>query len=124
MTLAVSLAMKRCLALLLLATLPLQGFAALVTHTFAGDNGHGSPLVKAHDGQQDAGVEDYFPPVLHDDSLSCCVIADFCYGSPALIARFNPTLGTGLATEPAPIAPYSFSSFAPESPERPPLAGL
>jgi hypothetical protein len=47
MTLALSLAMKRCLALLLLATLPAQGLAALVTHTFAGDNGT-APKITPH----------------------------------------------------------------------------
>lgn len=116
MTFAVSLAMRRFVALLLLATLPLQGLATLVTHTFPGDNGHGAPAapVQAHDGQQDAAAED----------ASCCLFAGFCYGSPGLIARFSFPHGAGLAAEPVLIALSSFTSFAPESPERPPLVVL
>lgn len=122
MTLVVSLAMKRCLALLLLATLPLQGLATLVTHTFAGDHGHGAPLVQAHDGRQDGAAEDHSAHAPYDDPASCCVFAGACYGSPGLIPRPWSPLGAGFAAEPVLIALYSFSSFAPESPERPPLA--
>lgn len=68
MTFAVSLTMRRFLALLLLATLPLQGLATLVTHRFSGENGHGAPatLVQAHDGQQDAAAEDHSAPFPYD----------------------------------------------------------
>jgi len=123
MSLAVSLAMKRCLALLLLATLPLQGLATLVTHTFAGDNGHGAPLIQAHGGQQD-GAEDHSAHAPYDDTASCCVFAGACYGSPGLLPRPWSPLGAGFATEPVLIALYPFSSFAPEFPERPPLGTL
>jgi len=111
MTFAVSLAMKRFLALLLLAALPLQGLATLVTHTFPGDNGHGAPTtaVQAHSDQQ-------------DDAASCCLLAGFCYGTPGLIARFWSPPGARIGIEPVLIALSAFSSFAPEFPERPPLA--
>lgn len=123
MTLALSLAMKRCLALLLLAILPLQGLATLVTHTFAGDNGHGAPLVQAHDGQQD-GAEDRSAHAPYDDTANYCVFAGACYGSPGLISCPWSPLGAGFAAEPVLIALYPFRSFAPEFPERPPLATL
>ena len=119
MTLAVSLAMKRCLALLLPAILPLQGPATLVTHTFACDNGHGAPLVQAHDGQQD-GAEYHSAHAPYDDTASCCVFAGACYGSLGLTPRPWSPLAAGFATEPVLIALYPFSSFAPEFPERPP----
>jgi len=122
MTFEVSLAIRRCLVLLLLATVPLQGLATLVTHTFPGDNGHGAPLFQAHDGQQDAAAEDHSAPLPYDDTASCCLFAGFCYGSPGLIARFWSPLGARFPTEPVRIAPYSFRSFAPESPERPPFS--
>jgi hypothetical protein len=126
MTLAVSLAMRRFLALLLLAALPLQGLAPLVTHAFSGDNGHGVPatLVQAQDGVQDAAAEDHSAPFAYDDTASCCLFAGLCHGSPGLIARLWSPLGPGFTSEPVPIALYAFHSFASEFPDRPPLAVL
>ena len=126
MTFAAFLAMKRFLALLLLAALPLQGLATLVTHTFPGDKGHGAPatLVPAHGDHQDAAADDHDGPLPPDDTASCCLFAGFCYGSPDLIARFWFPLGVRFTNEPVLAAVYSFTSFAPESPERPPLAIL
>lgn len=115
--------MKRFLVLLLLAAVPLQGIATLVTHTF--DNGHGAPatLVQAHSGDvQDS--DHHSAPLLQADTASCCLFAGFCYGTPGLIARFWFPHGAGLSAEPVHLALSSFASFAPESPERPPLAVL
>lgn len=121
-----SLAMKRFLVLLLLAAVPLQGIATLVTHAFPGDDGHGAPatLVQAYGAQQDQAAGDHSAPSPHDDATSCCAFAGFCYGTPGLIARFWFAHGAGLTAEPVLLALSSFTSFAPESPERPPLAVL
>ena len=119
--------MKRFLLLLLLAALPLQGLATLFTHTFPGENGHGSPAtpVEAFGGQQDDAADDHSVPLPHDDTASCCIFAGFCYGTPGLTARFGFPLGVGFfTTRPVLLALTSFTSFAAESPERPPLAFL
>jgi hypothetical protein len=120
-----SMTMKRFLVLLLLVAVPLQGLATLVAHTF--DAGHEAPvtLVQAHSGGQqgDAG-EDHATPFLPDDTASCCLFAGFCYGTPDLIARLRFPHGPGPGAEPMLVALSSFTSFAPESPERPPLAVL
>jgi hypothetical protein len=123
MTFAVSLAMKRFLALLLVAALPLEGLATLITHAFPGENGHGAPamLAHAHGGQQGDAAEDHYAPLPVDEPASCCLFAGFCYGSPGLIARFGSPPAAGFTTEPVLMALSSFTSFAPESPERPPL---
>ncbi|OGA41784.1 MAG: hypothetical protein A3G28_04740 [Betaproteobacteria bacterium RIFCSPLOWO2_12_FULL_68_19] len=114
--------MKRFLALLLIAAVPLQGLATLVTHTL--DDGHGAPatLVHAHSGQQGDAAGEHTAAFPSDDTASCCLFAGSCYGTPALIARFWFAHGAGLAAERAPFALSCFTSFAPESPERPPLA--
>lgn len=115
--------MKRFLALLLLVAVPLQSIATLVTHTF--DNGHGAvTLVQAHSGQQGDAAGEHAAPFLPDDTASCCLFVGFCYGTPGLIARFWFPHGAGLTAEPVHLALSSFASFAPESPERPPLAVL
>ena len=116
--------MKRFLVLLLLVAVPLQGLATLVAHTF--DNGHGAPvtLVQAHSAQQGDAGDDHATPFLPDDTASCCLFAGFCYGTPDLIARLRFPHGPGLTAEPVLLALSSFTSFAPESPERPPLAVL
>jgi len=126
MTFALSLAMKRFLALLLVAALPLQGLATPITHVFPGENGHEAPvtLVEAHGGQQHDAGDDYSALLPHDDTVSCCIFAGFCYGTPGMIARFRFPLAEGFTHEPMVIALYSFTSFTPESPERPPLAIL
>lgn len=127
MTFAVPLAMKRFLVLLLLAALPLQGLATLFTHTFPGEDGHGSParLVEAFGGQQDDAADDHSVPLPHDDTASCCIFVGFCYGTPGLTARFGFPLGIGFITSgPVLIGLTSFTSFAPEFPERPPSAVL
>ena len=123
---AVSLAMKRFLALLLLAAVPVQGLATPITHVFYGENGHGAPatLVEAHGAQQHDAGDDHAAPLPHDDTASCCIFAGFCYGTPGLIARFWSPLAEGFSNELMVIPLYSFTSFAPESPKRPPLAIL
>jgi hypothetical protein len=121
-TSAIALAMKRFLVLLLLAAVPLQGLATLVTHTF--DNGHGAPatLVHAHSGQQDDAAGEHAAPFPPDDTASCCLFAGFCHGTPGLIARFWFPHGTELAVEPVLLSLSFFTSFPPESAERPPSA--
>ena len=123
---AVSLAMRRLLALLLLAVLPLQGVAVLATHIFPDGDRHGAPatLVQAHGAQHDGSVDDHDALLLVEEAASCCVFAGSCYGNPGLVARFWSPPAAGFTTEPVIMAQSSFTSFSPESPERPPLAIL
>jgi hypothetical protein len=116
--------MKRFLVLLLLVAVPLQGLATLVAHTV--DDGHEAPVAldQAHGAQQSDAGGDHDAPLLPDDTASCCLFAGFCYGTPDLIARFPFLHGARLTAEPVLLVLSSFTSFAPESDERPPLAVL
>ena len=120
--LSVSLAMKRFLAVVLLVALPLGSLAAVISHALPGEMGHAAPATMVHGDQQDDAGDVHSALLPHDDdSASCCVLAGFCHGTPGLTDWLCSPLRDGSATDRVLIAPHCFTSFASESPERPPL---